>query len=548
MVVRDAQSCLPLSSMLTDDDLVVLLTPVVAPLGSKAVDTQITSDPFEPLGRALSRYHSRVRHVPYTAKMGITSTHVGFIKRATVVVFVISGPPSRGQISQAELADIAWIVGEQRPHIVIACCDVEELEPGLSDFPTVFQLPGYAPKELEVAVELLFKSSLPSKGAVPKLQSLMLAPQEWNVDVWNPACDPGMDEIHNLWCECMPEKYHLDLVTFQSMLRRDGWVRHYIVREPGSGEILGFCATYTTYIGSGTESLMGSLAAVIVRPSSRQRGVGRSLHDHALRQFTKLRGVERIQLGSTFPRLLFGLPVGTAAEGWFRRRGWRMDGQEPGTGQEVSDWILGISDWPFQRTLTSTTSLIFRPCEFHEYQEVLDMVSKQATRNGHVGWFDQYARLEGEMNIRDIVVGIADGTIIASALTYVRNNQSYVLDDIPWPAVIGGDVGGITCICITGSVQQGNLALRRRRLTGGSDDNLLNPNGRDDIMARLLDGCIKHLSQFGVQRIFLDALPSGDEKLQALGKCSAAPLDSTSGSLYAGFREWARYRDVWRKV
>jgi GNAT superfamily N-acetyltransferase len=278
----------------------------------------------------------------------------------------------------------------------------------------------------------------------------MLAPQKWDVEVWDPACDPGIEEIFNLWCDCMPEKYQLNLVSFQSILRRDGWVRHYVVREPGTREILGFCATYTTYIGRGTESLIGSLAAVIVRPSSRQRGVGLSLHDHALRQLIKVRGVERVQLGSTFPRLLFGLPVGTASEGWFRRRGWRMDGQGPGTGQEVSDWILRISDWPSQRYASSTAGLEFRPCEFYEYQEVLDMVGKQATRDGYVGWFDQYARLEGEMNIRDIVVGIADGTIIAAALTYVKNNQSYVHDDIPWPTAIGDDVAGITCICITG--------------------------------------------------------------------------------------------------
>jgi hypothetical protein len=127
-----------------------------------------------------------------------------------------------------------------------------------------------------------------------------------------------------------------------------------------------------------------------------------------------------------------------------------MDGQEPGTGQEVSDWILRISDWPFRRYTTGNIDLVFRPCEFHEYQDVLDMVSKQATRDRHVGWFDQYARLEGEMNVRDIVVGVVNGSIVAAALTYVKNNQSYVHDDIPWPPTIGDDVAGITCICIAG--------------------------------------------------------------------------------------------------
>lgn len=448
VLVRDSQSCLPLSRILTDGNLVLLLTPVV-PLPRSMAGKPVTSDPFEPLGRALAKHHPWIRHVPYTAKGGITSTHVGFIKRATAVVFVISGASNQGQISQAELSDIARSIGEQRPHIIVACCSLEELGPVQADFQTVIQLPGFSPQELESAADLLFRLSGPSSSAGPKLQSLMLAPKEWAVERWNPAQDPGFDEIYQLWCECMPDKYHLKRVTLQSLLRRDGYVMHYVVREPETREILGFCATYTTYIGSGGESLIGSLAAVIVRPSSRQRGVGRSLHDHALRQLTKTRGVERLQLGSTFPRLLFGLPVGTGSEDWFRRRGWRMDGQGPGAGHEVCDWLLRISDWPSGR-FPSTAGLVFRPCEFSEFNSVLETVARESARNDHVGWYDQYAKLADPMDVRDIIVGVENDTIIAAALTYAKRTDSPVEEDMPWAESIGDDVGGVTCICITG--------------------------------------------------------------------------------------------------
>ncbi len=151
VLVRDNQSCLPLFGTLgtlKHGDLVILLTPVVAPiaLGSQSPAVRgPTSDPFEPLGRALAKHHPWIRHVPYTAGGGITSTHVGFIKRAAAVVFVISGPPTQGQTSQVEMSEIARSISEQRPHIIVACCNIEELGILEADFPTIIQLPNYSP-------------------------------------------------------------------------------------------------------------------------------------------------------------------------------------------------------------------------------------------------------------------------------------------------------------------------------------------------------------------------------------------------------------------
>lgn len=449
MLVRDTQSCLPLSEKLTDGDLITLLTPVVPPnpVDSRSTAfTGVTSDPFEPLGRALARHHPWIRHVPYTARGGITSTHVGFIKRSTAVIFVISGPPAQGQTSQVEMAEIARAVGEQRPHIIVACCDIDELGFHESDFLTIIQLPNYSLAELESAAELLFRSfaSPPSTG--PKLQSLMVSPKTWPVEVWNGQRD-AIDPVHALWVDCMPRKFHLNHLTLKSLLKRDGYAMHYIVREPETREILGFCATYTTYIGSGGESLIGSLSALLVRPPYRHRGVGLSLHNHALQRLTRTRGVNRLQLGSTFPRLLFGLPVDAVSNEWFRRRGWGMDQQGPGAGQEVCDWILRMSDWP-SRQMPPPAGIVFRPCEFTEFDSVLEMVAREATGDDNVGWYDQYAKMADTIHIRDIIVGIENQIIVAAALTFVPGTP--VAEDIPWPRAIGNDVGGVTCVCITG--------------------------------------------------------------------------------------------------
>ena len=92
----------------------------------------------------------------------------------------------------------------------------------------------------------------------------------------------------------------LDHQTFASLLRRPGYAKHYVVRDPRSEEVLGFCVTYLSYADQEGENLIASLAVLLVRHQSRNQGVGLSLHNHAIDQLRRTRGVIRVQLGSTF--------------------------------------------------------------------------------------------------------------------------------------------------------------------------------------------------------------------------------------------------------
>ena len=89
--------------------------------------------------------------------------------------------------------------------------------------------------------------------------------------------------------------------------------------------MLGVCITYTTPADGAAERFVGSLAAVVVRPSDRRMGVGRSLHEHAIRRLIRTRDLCRLQLGSAFPRILYGLPSGLVSGEWFGRHGWTVD-------------------------------------------------------------------------------------------------------------------------------------------------------------------------------------------------------------------------------
>ncbi|KAL8674359.1 MAG: hypothetical protein Q9168_001219 [Polycauliona sp. 1 TL-2023] len=60
-------------------------------------------DPFEPLGRALSRSFSHVRHAPYNLAEGLTGFHLLFLQRATAIVFVLCNQSSAFTESQDEV-------------------------------------------------------------------------------------------------------------------------------------------------------------------------------------------------------------------------------------------------------------------------------------------------------------------------------------------------------------------------------------------------------------------------------------------------------------
>lgn len=444
MLVQDRLSYVPITNSLQQGDVLVLLTPIVAP-----VDADSGRDPFEPLGRSLAKFHPWVRHVPYTAEGGITSTHVAFIKRAKVVVFVISGPPCSGQPSQVELSDIVRRIGERRPHVVVACCNVQHLDPAVSSFPTIIQLQGYSSCQLENGADFLFlgpssQNTLPPKVSAQPKPSVT---RRWAVTEWNQAKDGPA--VHELWCQCMPPRFKLNLASLLGILHRDGYAKHFLVRDSGTNDILGFCATYITYMDSKGENLVGSVAVIFVTPSHRKQGIGSILHEEALRGFKKTRGVSRLQLGSTFPRLLYGLPVDHPSEDWFKRRGWLMNNTVPGTGQAINDWLLDFDEWPKDRSPPG--GLMFRQCGFADFDQVLETVGRESERHGNMGWYDQYAKLAESISMSDIILGLAGETIVATAITYIMQSDNPSAEDIPWAGSISSDTGGVTCICITGA-------------------------------------------------------------------------------------------------
>ncbi|KAL7949064.1 hypothetical protein V8C42DRAFT_362504 [Trichoderma barbatum] len=507
-VLWDYQSCIPLAQIPTRDKPVLLLTPVVVPpAGNNPTDDR---DPFEILGQTISGRNIPIRHVPYTKNQGITGVHVAFVKRARAVIFVITHLAGTDNTLQLELAELVSRICESRPLILLVCCNLAARNIPNTSFRTLVHIAGYTNADLLVAAALLLDSDpgLPMPVDTGMLvQGRLDAEPVWLVQPW--VAERDLLETCALWQACLPYQFHLNPSTLASLLKRDGYALHYVVRESARGSLIGFCAAYATFADSSDVALIGSIAAIIVEAAYRRQGVGSSLYDAAMSKLHRVRGVQKLHLGTTFPRLLCGFTAEMVdASQWFARKGWPVNIQGRGDqGGLVTDWILHFTD--LTGVLIPYSSLGYRRCDESDAQHVLDIEYQPPATTSHgFGWYDQYARTIQTENIGDIVVGVDNDTIVATAITYIPGQQSPAATDIPWPGSLDSNVGGVTCICV--------------RETGVS---------RDAIIANLLYTCYRVLSEKGMTSMFLDGVSFGDQLLISLG-----------------FQKWAEYGPVWREL
>lgn len=456
VVLRDDSDWLSHIRALQETDVIILLTPVVIPISQ---DIEDTSDPFEKLGRSLANRHQRIRQIPYTKRYytkakygillltttrnGITSTHIGFIKRGNVVILCFAVQPDE-QIN-LEIGSIAFAINDNKPCIIVVCCSPINPKQNIP-FPTVIQTAGYSPSALEATAKLIFggnaqvpTSRPPQTGLSQSRPSVAQVPRSWQVEEWNQGKDAK--GVHNLWMQCISPKFIIDQETLTRLLHRPGYAKHYVVRDPEGGHLLGFCATYLSYVDREGEKLIASLAVLLIPPAYRSKGIGLSLHKHGIAQLQSTRGVTRLQLGSTYPRIFYGPPSDVYInEQWFGRRGWQLNSSP------VQDLILFCEDWPASVNLPPTENITYQQCTQDRMDEVLALVEKSAVSQSKTGWFDQYWALMDSLNVKDILIGMEKGTIVAAALTYTPDSQ--ISANLPWAGLIGSDVGGVTCVCL----------------------------------------------------------------------------------------------------
>ncbi|EON61684.1 hypothetical protein W97_00900 [Coniosporium apollinis CBS 100218] len=151
-------------------DVLVLFTPVIPPppggsSQSSARDSgqDQAMDPFEPLGRALSKYHRRIRHVPYVPAVGMTQTHMAFLQhaKAVVVVFCRGAMQAEDSVSEEGQLDFAQTACDEAsgggvPALVVMVAG-DEADTECVDFcETVLCSFGYTPDALCGVADYIF--------------------------------------------------------------------------------------------------------------------------------------------------------------------------------------------------------------------------------------------------------------------------------------------------------------------------------------------------------------------------------------------------------
>ncbi|KAK0352018.1 hypothetical protein LTR91_021803 [Friedmanniomyces endolithicus] len=95
-----------------------------APVSTASRAALLTTDPFEMLGIALSKQHSRVRHVPYVPSVGFTDTHDHFLEKAHAVLVVSCEPTISAGASPG--TDLEFTLAKQAEFVGCVATELEE--------------------------------------------------------------------------------------------------------------------------------------------------------------------------------------------------------------------------------------------------------------------------------------------------------------------------------------------------------------------------------------------------------------------------------------
>lgn len=174
-------------------------------------------------------------------------------------------------------------------------------------------------------VRALF-GEIPPQGSLPgtfrKSRKPVKSRQQWLVEKYHRDRDGrGLDNLLQALARASaPRHQYLQTTTASAFELMNPCIEeaHLVVRNSSTQALYGFCATYFT---KGT----GIIGAIFVDPTKRHVSIGRSLHRSALRSLVHRRGgVQKIQLGMSFPGVFLGVPVDDSVnlKAWFATSGW----------------------------------------------------------------------------------------------------------------------------------------------------------------------------------------------------------------------------------
>lgn len=209
------------------------------------------------------------------------------------------------------------------------------------------------------AADVIFGAA-PAKGVLPVGPT-----QTKNVPITISSLDlaSDLDQLTSVWNAALPT-YPLSSERLRTLLDRPSG--HYFVARSGP-TLVGFSLAYTTVNGGITS---GQLAVLAVDPSYQGKGVGTTLITETRAWFRKNLGLNRLALGSAFPRFWPGIPIDlpSRVQEFFTHRGFRLN---PPTSRSVDLYqdIRGFQAPEKYVARAEERGYTFGPLQSEHYQE-----------------------------------------------------------------------------------------------------------------------------------------------------------------------------------
>ncbi|KAG7112847.1 hypothetical protein HYQ44_009198 [Verticillium longisporum] len=341
---------------------------------------------FRDFGRSLARArHGKLLHTSYTAN-GVRPVHENLIHRASTII-IVTADANRNLYQSGFTKHVEMMCsmlrsrGQKKSVMVVAVSSPYDfaLDKTIGTYICTFDFTENALNALVRALcgDFVPKGSLP--GTLRKSKKVLKSRQNWIVEEYDRERDAdGLHELIKATARansadlgCLETATAASFELFNPKIDET----HFVVRNSSTNALYGFAATYAI-------DRTGILGAIFVDPSKRNHSVGRSLHRRAIRHLTKKRSIKKVQLGTCFPGIFLGIPIGEGiAASWFANNGWDIQFPKRLTNLVIND----LSTWTVPEGLlqgiqrASISFDLIHGLDNGDAERVLSHVSQHAT-------------------------------------------------------------------------------------------------------------------------------------------------------------------------
>lgn len=170
-LARYSEKALNTIRALPEDDAIVFFTPTIIPEGHvEAYKHKPNTDPFQRMGKDMTKHHPSIHHMPYVVGVGFEDAHRQLVNKGRAVIVMVCEPHDQRRVQMLEnqmmFAQRALKLGqgrgsEVRPqHLVLLQCCSEALRPLVpASFANVVQSDTFNHEVAKHIIDVIFTGS-----------------------------------------------------------------------------------------------------------------------------------------------------------------------------------------------------------------------------------------------------------------------------------------------------------------------------------------------------------------------------------------------------